>query len=91
MAWVLSQDPYNFNTRAVGMDKNYALIQLDEVHLHWADEIVCAEFEQSDQIYKMLTELKIDTKIVNLCIPDSYDYRDPVLCDLIRNRYKPHA
>lgn len=89
MAYVFSQEPYNFNTRAVGLDGNYALIPLDPVHLHWADEIVCAEYEQADVLKGMLAVLKIDTEVKNLNLPDSYDYRDEVLVSIIKQRYAP--
>ncbi len=32
LAWILSNEPFNFNTRAVGTSSEYALIVLDEVH-----------------------------------------------------------
>jgi predicted protein tyrosine phosphatase len=41
IAWVLSNEPYGFNTRAAGISDEYALIPVDEVLLSWADEIVC--------------------------------------------------
>ena len=87
IAWVLSQEPYEYNTRAVGLDKNYALIPMDDVLLHWADEIVCAEADQSESISRSLELFGIDTRVVNLNLPDSYDYRDPELVHLIKRRY----
>ena len=40
-AFVLSQEPYNYNTRAAGLTKEFALIPVDEVLLNWAQEVVC--------------------------------------------------
>ncbi len=57
-AMVLSQDPFNFNTRAAGIVPNYALIPVDEVLLEWADEIVCMELEHKIML-EMLTKKKI--------------------------------
>lgn len=46
-AWVLSNPPYNFNTRAAGIDVGHALIPVDDVLIEWADEIVCMdEYQQ---------------------------------------------
>ena len=83
-AWVLSQDPYNFNTRAAGLTKEFALIPVDRVLLHWADEVVCMSAEQAVQVRDMLEE---DKPIVVLEIPDIYGYRDPELVSTIRAKY----
>jgi predicted protein tyrosine phosphatase len=84
-AVVLSQDPYNFNTRAAGISKEYALIPVDEVLVEWADEIVCMQKEHSEVLIKQypLSRLKIKT----LNIQDSYEYRDPELIRLIKEKY----
>jgi predicted protein tyrosine phosphatase len=85
-AWVLSQEPYNFNTRAAGLTKEFALIPVDRVLLHWADEIVCMNEDQAAEINGMLEEPK---PVVCLNIPDSFRYRDPELVRLILERYDP--
>lgn len=84
-ALVLSKAPYNYNTRAVGISQEYALFPIDEVHIEWADEIVCMEKEH-------LTYLKKVTKkpIICLDIPDMYGYRNLKLIKLIKERYKKH-
>jgi predicted protein tyrosine phosphatase len=84
-AMVLSQEPYNFNTRAAGLTAEFALVPVDEVLLQWADLIVCMDDRQEAQLREMLGEE--ERPIVNLGIPDVYGYRDPVLIDLIRERY----
>ena len=81
-AVVLSQPPYNFNTRAVGLDASFALIPLDDVLLEWADEIVCMNNSQRYRISEMT-----DKDIICLDIEDDYRYRDPVLVKLIEERY----
>lgn len=83
-AFVLSQEPYNFNTRAAGLTKEFALVPVDEVLIHWADEIVCMSNEQAEQLADMAEEGK---RIVSLNIADSYRYRDPELINLIRSKY----
>lgn len=81
-AMVLSQDPFNFNTRAAGIVPNYALVPVDEVLLEWADEIVCMELE-----HKIMLEMLTKKKIICLEIADSYPYRDPELIGLIKQKY----
>ena len=81
-AVVLSQEPYNFNTRAVGC-RPYALIPINDALLKWADEIVCMT-QQHFEIMKTLT-----TKpIICLNIPDEFEYRQPYLINLIKQRYE---
>lgn len=81
-AFVLSQEPYNYNTRAAGLIEEFALIPVDEVLLEWADEIVCMTEEQK-------TELKSlsDKPIICLNIEDNYAYRDIKLIELIKTQY----
>lgn len=77
-AVVLSQPPFNFNTRAVGLVSDYALIPLDECLLGWADEIVCMSEKQAEVIRSIT-----DKPVINLDIDDCYAYRDPKLVELI--------
>lgn len=86
-AWVLSNEPYNYNTRAAGLSKEFALVPVDEVLLTWADQIVCMNAEQAEKIRSMLVD---ETPIVVLGIPDSFTYRDEKLVSLIRESYDKH-
>lgn len=82
-AVVLSQDPFNFNTRAAGLEEEFALVPVDDVLLEWADEIVC--MTRSHEL-----ELKAQTKkpIICLEIPDNYEYRNPELMSEIKTKYQ---
>ncbi len=87
-AVVLSQKPYEYNTRAAGLTEEFALIPVDEVLLQWADEIVCMSPEQKTELEKRVKASGgIDTPVICLNIPDSYSYRDPKLMKLIRKNY----
>ena len=86
MAHVLSAEPYNFNTRSAGTS-DFALIPVTNDLLMWADEIVCADSEHTTVINKMLQKLDIDKPLINLRIPDVYEYRNEGLIDLIKLRY----
>lgn len=85
-ALVLSQEPFNFNTRAAGVEESYALVPVDGVLIAWADEIVC----MTSQHYSMLAARFSDfhTPITVLNIPDNYPYRDPDLMRLIADNYR---
>jgi len=87
-ALVLSQPPYNYNTRAAGLTKEFALVPVDPVLLHWADEIVCMNSEQAEELRSLLGD--DETSIVVLDIEDSYRYRDPVLIEQIKAAYDKH-
>ena len=83
-ALVLSQEPYNFNTRAAGLDEAFALIPVDRVLLEWADEIVVFETKQAKIIRERLEE---DKPIIDLNISDNFSYRDQELIKLIKESY----
>lgn len=89
-ALVLSADPYQYNTRAVGISSEYALITVDWAHLVWADEVVTFEHEHSEHVRAIITahgKLSRGPVIVELNIPDDYEYRDPQLIQLIKTQY----
>lgn len=90
-AFVLSQEPFNFNTRASGLDPDFALIPVDDVLLAWADEIVCMSKSQSIELCEQTNK-----PVICLDISDSFVYRDPELMRLIHVNYlrateKPYA
>jgi predicted protein tyrosine phosphatase len=83
-AIVLSQPPFNFNTRAVGLYRDWALVPIDNVLIAWADEIVVMEPEHE----VTLRGQGVDKPIQCLDIKDSFNYRDPLLMRLIAEKYK---
>ena len=91
MAWILSNPPYNFNSRAAGTIKDYALVFADLPLVEWADEIVCAEEEHSDYIKEILKN-KLITKhnkpVYTLNIPDEFQTRDLKLIEIIQEKLK---
>lgn len=91
IAWVLSNPPYNFNTRAAGIAEEYALIYSDLALVEWADEIVCAQEEHARHIRELLKNINITIQkkpIYVLDIPDNYQTRDPELIRIIKNKVK---
>jgi len=77
---------FNHNTRACGME-DYALIQIDDVLLTWADEIVCMDDNQRGRIARKLELLGIDTPIKCLDIGDNYEYMNADLQRQIEEKY----
>lgn len=86
-ALVLAQE-YGYNTRAAGIDAEFALIPVDRVLLTWADEIVCMDGYQASKLSDMLAKAVLGTKIVVLDIEDRYEYRNPDLINEIKHKYK---
>lgn len=86
IAHVLSANPYNFNTRSAGTEP-YALIPVTEDLLVWADEIVCADTEHAMCVRNKMMEWMLDKPIIDLEIPDNYEYRNPELIEMIKERY----
>lgn len=81
-AWVLSNPPFNFNTRACGYNDEYALVVLDEVLLHWADEVVVMDRKQ-ETVVRDLFKYKGPVHVLD--VPDNYGYRDPELVEVLTN------
>lgn len=86
-AVVLSQPPFNFNTRAAGAEDSYALIPVDNVLLKWADELVCMTQQHAEMLKTKLVRQNFLGKIIVLNIADDFMYRDPHLMGLIADRY----
>ena len=82
-ALVLSQEPFNFNTRAAGVYTDFALIPVDEVLLEWADEIVCMTSDHETILSNMT-----DKPVICLNIEDSHEYRNPELMKQIQKNYQ---
>jgi predicted protein tyrosine phosphatase len=68
VAVLLAQRGYN--TRAVGIEREHALISIDEVLLEWADSVVVMNFSQAEEILLM----GFNGKIYNFNLPDDYNY-----------------
>jgi predicted protein tyrosine phosphatase len=91
-AEVLSRDPWNFNTRAVGLLEDFALVPISTTLIQWADIIVVMEYSQKEFIEMNADEALHDDwgnkkKIYSLNIPDEFEFRDPELIRLIGERF----
>lgn len=80
---------YGYNTRAVGLDTEHALIPIDTVLIKWAEELVVMNERQKQQVEFMCNIQDFESPpIVVLDIPDSYEYMNPELQELIVEKYK---
>lgn len=84
LAYVLQQDPWSRNTRAVGASVEFALIPIDEALISWADEIFFVEpvVEKAVNLGYNLT----GKKIVTLNIPDEFEAFSPQLINIINKQ-----
>lgn len=81
LAYVLSNAPYNCNTRAAGSHPEYALICVDQVLIDWADHVVFVNEENFDRVN--MRGLTVGDKAFVLNVPDSFGYREPALIKAI--------
>lgn len=92
-AKVLSQEPFNFNTRAVGAVPEYALTPLDIVFIDWSDFILVMDRDHESVVLEMAEENKTFLRrppiVRNLEIPDRFDYGNPTLERLIKEGVEP--
>lgn len=88
IAWYLTKHT-DFNCRAAGVH-DYALVELDDVLIDWADLIICSEDtikQIVDTKYKDALDYSNKT-VLSLQIPDSFAYRDPELVKIIEEKLK---
>ncbi len=72
---------FGFNTRAVGCDKEYALIPISQALIWWADEIVFVNRENFDSLSQEEKDeiSDVGVKVTILNIEDDFDWNDSVL------------
>jgi predicted protein tyrosine phosphatase len=95
-AHILSSPPWNFNTRAVGLSKEYAIVPISDALIAWADIIIVMDSDMVKQVNDMQVELasnydstfEMDYKqVYNLEIEDDYDYRHPDLVKIMTDKF----
>lgn len=95
LAVILAAEPFNFNTRAVGCNPEYALIPLDAGLVLWADEIVVMDEFHQHAVNEIQHQLAADSdgmfdftyrKVHNFHVEDDYGYRDPELVRILTEK-----
>lgn len=89
IAWYIENNS-DYNCRAVGIH-DYALIQLDEVLIKWADLIICADEEKYQLIMNMYEDAIGDKPVFNFDIPDIYEYKNQDLLNIIADKCVLHG
>lgn len=82
LAWVLSNEPYNCNTRAAGSHPEYGLVVVDQVLLNWAQAVVFVNPENHQRVLERKLSLPSEVYVLN--VPDRFAFRDPELVVSIR-------
>lgn len=91
LAWILSNEPFGYNTRAVGTSQEYALIPMDDVHVRWADAVVFVDAGNYDAVTygdDAMKELLINMECHVLNIPDKFPFRDEELVKIATEQLK---
>ena len=84
IAWVLSNEPFNFNTRAVGSSFSFALTPIDDMFIEWADIVVFVNSETAKEV-----EYRFDLTykhVITLELPDVFKFRDPRLVEIAKKQ-----
>jgi predicted protein tyrosine phosphatase len=84
---VFADEP-GIEVRSAGVDPD-AVVPLTSEHLEWAHLVLVMERRQRNVIQKRFPELYRTRRIVCLYIPDEFEYLDPVLMALLRERAEP--
>lgn len=74
-----------YNTRAAGVETDYALIPVDEVLLAWADKVIVMEAWQAKRLNNMFEDLDTD-KLYVLNIADAYPRNSDRLLEILEQR-----
>ena len=91
IAWYLNKHT-DYNCRAAGIH-DYALVQVDDVLITWAQVIICAEYDIYDHIITKYDELlnQGNQRVINLDIPDNFAYRDEKLVEIIAEKLEENG
>jgi predicted protein tyrosine phosphatase len=93
-AHILSSFPWNFNTRCAGTSEEYAIVPVTEALIVWADVILVMDEVQQLRINTMQNQLASEyeafdyKQVINLDIPDNYEYRDPRLLKIMNEKFE---
>lgn len=69
---------------------NDAEVPLSEEQIEWADLILVMETTHRNRLNRKFGKSLAGKQVAVLNIPDDYDYMDPVLIDLLKQRCAPY-
>jgi len=86
VAWILGNEPFNMNARAVGSTKTFALIPVDEVLLNWAQILVFVNEENFQEVSRdfpvSMEDMQLEKTVIVLDLPDVFTTFNPQLVDI---------
>lgn len=86
-AYALYKDDPRFEVDSAGTDRS-AAVPLEERHLEWADAVVVMEKYHRNAIRTKFPAWYDRKPIVCLYIPDVYDFMQPELIALLREKFE---
>lgn len=78
-----------YDARSAGTSDS-ARIKVTDCHLGWADMIFCMEHKHADQLRERFPDELGDKPLITLRIPDDYQFMDPELIELLREKLADH-
>lgn len=81
---IFDQDE-RYEVKSAGTDKN-ATVCISKDLLEWADTVVVMEKNHRNTIRSLFPDIYNSKRIVCLYIPDEYDYMQPELISILRDR-----
>jgi len=85
---IFAADP-TLEVRSAGVDPD-ASVPLSPELLEWADVVFVMERRQRNVIHKRFRDIYQRTRIICLYIRDDYEFMEPALVQLLRERVAPH-
>lgn len=85
---VFSDNPL-LEVKSAGIDKD-AMVPVSLELLEWADIVFVMEKRQQNIIHKKFKDIYRRKRIICLYIPDEYEFMDPSLIPLLRERVTPY-
>jgi len=85
---IFSKDPA-LEVRSAGTSAD-ALVQVNRAMLDWADIVFTMDPTQQSDLSRLFPKHAALARIICLGIEDDYEFLDPELITLLRDRTKPH-
>ncbi|UOG73048.1 protein tyrosine phosphatase [Hymenobacter tibetensis] len=85
----LFDDHATYEARSAGTEPG-ARVRVTAGHIGWADVVFVMERKHADLLQAKFSEELANKTIINLRIPDKFQFLDAVLQELLRERLQPH-
>jgi predicted protein tyrosine phosphatase len=77
----------NYEARSAGTEPG-ARVRVTAGHLGWADVVLVMERKHTDLLRQKFSDALEGKRIINLRIPDKFQFMDHILQDLLRERVR---